>query len=815
MLTGDAASRHGHEFSPQQSPATTPSPTPTQQRRLPLTRSPLSFLPSQRQRSPHGPSPLGPGKRPFVPRRSQSVRVTMAELREEPDEESEEESDFLQSVRMPGAYHGSVLGYRNSPPLVAADSPLVVETDNTPEAIEVEEPEASIVTPTYTPTPIVTEEPDPLVSKRVRRPRTTYRFAHPPPPTRPLGKKGILRPKVLLQLQERADSGFHRPIYEVVPASRYAPITKVGQKLQRLHKGKDGLAADDLVVVQAEDYKTSDSQSEEVEISDSRDVLGMISGIPGETESALLSLENSVWKATAGVNGSYTLVQLGEHSQTARWYIPKSKRTKSFTGDGLPSAIEDDRKFYFTSISPDTTKHPTIASMTSSKLDVYDEYSTSSTPGEVITTDDLLRKLITVSGAWVFFREGWSSSYKSNPAPKPVHGRTVSMPLDPTRRHSAFCRTPSRSPTPVRADNASPSLESKVERNDSLVPPKRSPSPLSISLSEKRTQSDATSLAALEGNSRASSCTEQVPHFMLPRAQTTSNLEDKQRKRRSWSHHEMSSFHWPSTITSLSRRMSIKEKTSRPAIVDPVTITTTAPTPTKTKDGGNRSSRHLRRISQTIRRPLTPRSNIGPTEFGEVEFRAIEEPLKRDAVPFVDGSEPEGTNTSPKAPPIAVIVQDIMPVKDRPITPISNTAHATTETQEMTPPPDPTAPKEPEVAVQPITPRRPLPLPIESTETLISAVNYTYWQQYDRLISRHMESPPDSPPQTSGTASFGSTEVPKPQTHRLEMSPPVAVSSVVSPAMTHTVTSTTHTGRKVSWTERLKSKLHHHHQQHA
>jgi hypothetical protein len=666
------------------------------------------------------------------------VRVTMAELREEPDEESEED-DFLRSLRMPGAYHGSSPA-QEYPPVLASSSSDPAGGVKTKHAQAVQEilslpPPDRALTPVSPPATTIAAEPESITPKRTKRPRTAFRFAHPPPPTRPLGKKGILRPKVLLQFQQRSDSRFHKPVYEVVPASRFTPLTRIGQKLQSLHKGRDGLAADDLVVVKTEDYKTSDVSPDDVEYSDARGVLGMISPIPTDCDSAWISLENSTWLATAGINGSYTLTLQDEQSQTARWYIPKAKRKRNSVV-GVPSATLDapeDRKYYFTSILPNTTKHPTIASMTASNIEVYDEYVSPTAPEETVITDDLLRKLIIVSGAWLFFHEGWSTNYKVNTVPRPSRSRTITAPMETIRRRSTMCCSPARSLTPAtRAEEGSVS-ENKLEIDNTLTPPNPSVSPSNRSISGK-SQSDARSMqgsiTTTIGSVSKSEQLPKAPQFIAPQFRAATDLVERNQKRRSWGNHEFANLNWQTAKGSLSRRFSSTKKGGKPQ--DMVYCDTEDASPNSTGDSGS-FSRHLRRSSQGVRRPTSARTNIESVDFKEITFHTPTNNLTLSGVVglmeagTVDTTETPvmGTTAAADSPPEKQI--GLLESYSDPVASVeSDDFQSSTVNDEYE------KPKKKDSLVEP-------PLQLESSDALLSTIslaNYSYWQQYDRLLER-------------------------------------------------------------------------------
>lgn len=487
MLTADAAAQHGHEYSNLRVEGT--------QRRSPLPRYPFSAITTNRQRQLHGFSPLGPGKRPKPPARSQSVKVTMAELRDVPDAANTASDDKSVKLQLPGTYPSETSSVEDSP----TEEPGSIGEEISPDGEE-------DITPAPTPRIQIEDTVILPLPKRAPRPKCQYRLAHPPPTVAPKKLQHLqkhIRPKVLLQLQQRIPSGFHKPVYEVVPASRFSTDTRLGKKLNRLRKGKDGLHPDDLVVMKVEDYKDADDASEEAEFSETRTALGIISvshSPDGQAEDkALLQLENSTWIATAGKFGGYDLVLQEDESQKAKWFIQKSKRKRPNSIAGLPNpALSDDQKFYFALMQPFSRQHPTIASINATSLDIYDYYAApSSTPrtptrpssvivdgdaspqlstpvneDERIPTNDLLRKLIVISGAWLFFTNGWSPFFRYFSSPRPSTTRDA----EPKSLHTRAMSLPISSLIPPACSrrmqrDSSPSSISKTSSRSSTVQP--------------------------------------------------------------------------------------------------------------------------------------------------------------------------------------------------------------------------------------------------------------------------------------------------------------------------------------------------------
>ncbi|KAF2812518.1 uncharacterized protein BDZ99DRAFT_461191 [Mytilinidion resinicola] len=313
--------------------------------------------------------------------------------------------------------------------------------------------------------------------KRAPRAKTTYNLAHPPPPIRP-SKKLHLRPKVYLQLQQVLPSTRPKPVYEVIPSAVFVP--RHVRKFARVFKSKDKLGPSDLLIVKAEQYGlTDDEDSSDDERFSSRDVIGVIctgkkeENKPCKTE--ILMDDGSNWDAVPMPNGGYEFVCTDEHGLQlkCRW-IARHSPSRRASSLPSPGSLED-KKFIFSTISTNSRRHPIIATMTRSSIDVFDSYTmpttTSShaaspvhtplqTPSVVsdagffidaehlnaerapIITEHTLRKLITISGIWVGFREGWSNVFSYNKAPcltplntcTPASASTSkSRPVVPTR----------------------------------------------------------------------------------------------------------------------------------------------------------------------------------------------------------------------------------------------------------------------------------------------------------------------------------------------------------------------------------------------
>jgi hypothetical protein len=302
--------------------------------------------------------------------------------------------------------------------------------------------------------------PNHSTSKRRRdRPKTSFHLAHPPPVTKQKQKLRI-RPRLLLQLQQLSEAARPTPALDVLPSTIFAP--RLASRFPRAFKGKDSLGTNDLIVVTSEFYESSrvfpeddkSDTSEEEAHWDHREVVGTICQLPKVDGGARGKVEisfnqGSSWEATPLINGSYEFVSKDKNGlQTIARWVPRSKarRRTSTLAPSLGSNTDDDKKFTFSLVNPNTRRHPVIAAMNRTSIDVADRYppsapSTSTSPSSptlspssvrsyntsyfealdlpeqaMVQTDDHLRTLIVVTGVWVAFRESWSKNFGYNDA---------------------------------------------------------------------------------------------------------------------------------------------------------------------------------------------------------------------------------------------------------------------------------------------------------------------------------------------------------------------------------------------------------------
>ncbi|KAH9864017.1 hypothetical protein J1614_009950 [Plenodomus biglobosus] len=304
--------------------------------------------------------------------------------------------------------------------------------------------------------------------KRAPRPKTSFLFAKP---VQPIPRSKLyLRPRVLLQLQQVIAAQRPKPVYEVIPFSLLPQLST--RRLARTFNTRDRLGPHDLLIVEAEAYtaKDEDKRSDD-EHWGSREVIGVIS--PGRSEKGVAKKTEicmndglSRWEVSPMPNGSFEFNRTDDHGLTmkARWVLkPPHLRRLSGMSNGLPQSptFPEDNKFTFSTISANTRRHPIIATMTRTGIDVLDSYVMPSavappTPGFVspaltrssvdmnstmdvsshsspIDTDDALRRFIIVSGIWVAGNDYVPTENSSQSIAaacaifRPVTDRTASM----------------------------------------------------------------------------------------------------------------------------------------------------------------------------------------------------------------------------------------------------------------------------------------------------------------------------------------------------------------------------------------------------
>lgn len=463
MLTADAAAKHGRDYSPDSAPPPRRLPSPTGSRNngaYSLAQMPLAILGSV-LRYP-SPSPATP----------------TLDADADTDKATPHASNAASNAVSPMRTHPRSSASFDSPaPSRPVSSGSSAPADDRPR------------------------------KKKPRRPKTSFLIAHPPPTVQPRSKLHI-RPKIQLQLHQVLASHRPRPVYEVIPFSVLAPRST--RRLARAFNTRDKLGHHDLLVVKAADYghADDDEHKSDDERWGSRQVIGVI--CPGKTDKGQVLTHTEIcmddgttrWEVTPMPNGGYEFNSLDEHGLAikARWVAkpPNSRRTSGMSATsqlspGLPPS-KPDTKWNFSTISANCRRHPVIASMTRSRIDVNDAYTippatqpstpsahTPATPALTptsidaasfldaaprasIVTTEALRRFILVSGMWVsslhdnfeLATSPLASGLNLSGNLRPAMGRTVSM---------SFLDSP-RSASPASMDEGDRTIP-KLLRNTS------------------------------------------------------------------------------------------------------------------------------------------------------------------------------------------------------------------------------------------------------------------------------------------------------------------------------------------------------------
>lgn len=297
--------------------------------------------------------------------------------------------------------------------------------------------------------------------RRSSRPSTVYCLADPPPTVTHKQRLLDIRPKKLLQLRLLSSEGRGKPAFDVRPSTYVAP--RIAKRFPRMFKGKDKLGTNDIIIEKSEDYSIPDRSTDEadsdVEGSSNKDIIAVICQMPKvegrlQGHAEIILADGSKWLASPLENGSYDIIKFDESGTpvtTVRWKMWNKKGS----AQNISDPPNKDTKLKFSIINPDSRRHPILASITETKLDIpihYIPVSSSSTEttkapvrgvsselddedgetDEVIELppqllDESMRTLIQVTGIWVYFRQGWSPYFKYNDDMAPGRNRSSSV----------------------------------------------------------------------------------------------------------------------------------------------------------------------------------------------------------------------------------------------------------------------------------------------------------------------------------------------------------------------------------------------------
>jgi len=200
-------------------------------------------------------------------------------------------------------------------------------------------------------------------------------------------------PRLLLQLQRASGDGRSIPVLEVFPSSRIAgPVItpRLARRFPGIFGAKRQLGYDDIVLVKRDDRNDGmydgPVESEHDDGFEERNLVAVCSPLKNSDEAEIILDDGAVWVAKPLPNGSYDFVHVDAQGNitTARWARRnpmKAPRTgysvkSSVTTPASPSAAAAaPSRFTFSILNPLTRRHPVMATLTPSSLDVQDTYT--------------------------------------------------------------------------------------------------------------------------------------------------------------------------------------------------------------------------------------------------------------------------------------------------------------------------------------------------------------------------------------------------------------------------------------------------------
>ncbi|KAK3109293.1 hypothetical protein LTR53_017607, partial [Teratosphaeriaceae sp. CCFEE 6253] len=296
---------------------------------------------------------------------------------------------------------------------------------------------------------------------RSAKPKTCYSVCHPP--TTSLTKHKLhRRPRSLLQLHRLQPGARPVPAFEVIPSANFN--VRLTKEITKVWRGRHAMCPNDFVVLRAEKYDDAGLEEGEQHETQARDIIGLICnrrrdttkddtaaapttpGTPGDKPRGVricLTSGAAEWDACCLPTGGYEFFTTDTHglAQRVRWVPKKDKDgTKAIAKDGTP-------RFNFSTLDPNSRRHPVIAALSRRGVEVYDTYRVPDAanvtptptpkrhsasalmeamdedlavagPEQQRETDEALRELITMTAIWVTFKEGWSPTFRYDDSAK-------------------------------------------------------------------------------------------------------------------------------------------------------------------------------------------------------------------------------------------------------------------------------------------------------------------------------------------------------------------------------------------------------------
>lgn len=331
--------------------------------------------------------------------------------------------------------------------------------------------------------------------KKVSRAKTTFSICHPAPKHSSVHKIHV-RSKPLLQLHRVEANARPMPAFDVLASSFFS--ARLVRAVNRVYDAQQTLCPTDLAIVRAEQYHTEADDDTVV------DILAMLCGMGRRDVSEpsckvrMVMADGTVWHGTRLTNGTYEINTVDDHGleRCARWVKKRQTKPTDSTTQLDATVVDEGKRFKFSTISPSSRRHPVIATLSGTSVDIYKSYTQPSPTdvpspdladdvmfpspiNDVVETSAELHDIITASAVWVALCEQSppkdnglarspsartmmrSQSYAS-PPPSPTRRPTSGAEAEtPSNRKSSFRQTFQRAPSLLRRQlGGSPSKDS-------------------------------------------------------------------------------------------------------------------------------------------------------------------------------------------------------------------------------------------------------------------------------------------------------------------------------------------------------------------
>jgi hypothetical protein len=463
MFLHSGASLHGHEYSTRTSPATG-QPRP---RRNSLLRASFGTPINRALPSPL-PSPSSPSPSPYCPSTSKRQSLPPQSHSRSPSPSPRPPPSALRRTRA-----ASVEYFRATPesvvrfavpehvPTSATKLDAMSEDEASTTAVDVSDSDHS--------------HAESLTRRRRRRSTklsTSYLLAQAPPSLSKKQRLLHIRPRLLLQLQQFSAGQRPRPVIDVYPSLGIANTSIAAHLCKRLpwlSRIKKEVGIQDVLLIQSEDYRASTIESDgegDAESIKNRELIAILSPLTGQDKAEIALSDGSVWEATPRANGSslsyeFTTVTERGETITARWVrrpaALKPLQAPTFSAPPTPpvsaptspssanapafpspnSSLPLEHKFTFSIIDPERRRHPVLATLNPTSLEIQDTYATVSQslgryppvsqhlPDQDESAEDKVpagrgiqlveewqKSFIQISALWVALRHGWVPHFR-------------------------------------------------------------------------------------------------------------------------------------------------------------------------------------------------------------------------------------------------------------------------------------------------------------------------------------------------------------------------------------------------------------------